>query len=98
MEQKCIIVVELGCLAFKIRKKFCGVSFFIFLKKYEKKKAHKMFLMLDPKFKNLGLVSSFIGLEQSKVIVKGYDKKNLYPMLLKCHHHLHPLSKNVIVD
>ncbi len=44
------------------------------------------------------LVSSFIGLEQGKVIVKGYDKKTLYPMLLKCHHHLHPLSKNVIVD
>jgi hypothetical protein len=36
-----------------------------------------MFLTLDPKFKNLGLVSSFIGLEQGKVIVKEYDKKNL---------------------
>jgi hypothetical protein len=40
----------------------------------------------------------FIGLEQGKVIVKRYDRKTLYPMLLKCHHHLHPLSKNVIMD
>jgi hypothetical protein len=36
--------------------------------------------MLDLRFKNLRLVSSFIGLEQSKAIVKEYDRKDL-----ECH-------------
>jgi hypothetical protein len=55
------------------------------------KKNHNMLsLMLDHKFKNLHLVSSFIGLEQGKANVEEYDKKTLYPMLLKCYHHLHP--------
>jgi hypothetical protein len=45
-------------------------------------------------------VSSFIGLEQGKVIFKKYDKKSLFPMLLKCYYHLHPLfeSKRGVVD
>jgi hypothetical protein len=95
------VVLELGFLASNIIKKVCGVSdfFFLFLKKYEEKKAHYMlFLMLNPKFKNLDLVSSFIGLEQSKSIVEEYDRKTLYPMLLKCYHHLHPLFKNPSLD
>jgi hypothetical protein len=49
----------------------------LFLKKYEEKKAHNMFLMLDPKVKNLCLISSFIYHEQSKAIVEKYDKKTL---------------------
>ncbi len=57
-----------------------------------------MFLILDTRFKNLRLVFSFIGLEQSKTIVEKYDRKTLYPMLLKCYHHLHMLSKNTVVD
>ncbi len=57
-----------------------------------------LFLLLDSKFKNLHLVSSFIGLEQSKSIVEEYDRKTLYPMLLKCYHHLHPLFENPCVD
>jgi hypothetical protein len=43
-------------------------------------------------------VSSFIGLEQNKSIVEKYDRKTLYPMLLKCYHHLHPLFENLNVD
>ncbi len=31
--------------------------------------------MLDPKFKNLCLISSFIGYEQNKAIVEEYDKQ-----------------------
>jgi hypothetical protein len=54
--------------------------------------------MLDVKFKNLHLVSSFIGLEQSKSTVEEYDRKTLYPMLLKCYHHLHPLFENPNVN
>jgi hypothetical protein len=57
-------------------------------------------LMLDLRFKTLCLVSSFIGLEQGKAIVEKYDKKSLFPMLLKCYYHLHPLveSKRGVVD
>jgi len=38
-------------------------------------------------------VSSFIGREQGVAIVEEYDSKSLCPMLLKCHHHLHPLAE-----
>ncbi len=54
--------------------------------------------MLDPRFKNICLVSSFIGLEQGKAIVEEYDRKPLYPMLLKCHHLLHPLFENATIE
>jgi hypothetical protein len=33
---------------------------------------------------------SFIDLEKGKAIVEEYDRKTLHPVLLKCHHHLHP--------
>jgi hypothetical protein len=36
-------------------------------------------------------VSSLISCEQGKTIVEKYDKKTLFPMLLKCYYHLHPL-------
>jgi len=50
--------------------------------------------MLDSRFKNICFVFSFIGREQGVAIVEEYDNKSLYPMLLKCHHHLHPLAKS----
>jgi hypothetical protein len=43
-------------------------------------------------------VSSFIGFEEDKAIVEKYDKETLYPMLLQCYHHLHPLFENANVD
>jgi hypothetical protein len=43
-------------------------------------------------------MSSFIGLELGNTIIEEYDRKILYPMLLKCCHHLHSLSKNANVD
>jgi hypothetical protein len=54
-----------------------------------------LFLMLDPRFKNLCLVSCFVGQEEGVSIVDEYDKRTLYLMLLKCYHHLHPLTKFV---
>jgi hypothetical protein len=46
-------------------------------------------LMLDVWFKSLHLVSSFIGCEQIiAIIIEEYDARFLYPMLLKCYHHL----------
>jgi hypothetical protein len=41
--------------------------------------------MSYPIFKNLRLVSSFIGENQVVSMVEDYDKQFLFPMLLKCH-------------
>jgi hypothetical protein len=50
-------------------------------------------LMLDPRFKSLHIVSSFVGREQGVSLVEEHDKKSLYPMLVKCHEHLHPFIR-----
>jgi hypothetical protein len=39
------------------------------------------------------MVSSFVGKEQGVTFVEEYDRKTLYPMLVKCHEHLHPLVR-----
>jgi hypothetical protein len=59
VEKKFVVALELWLLTSNIKKKVCDVLnyYFFFLKKYEKKKAHKMLsLMLDLRFKNLSLV------------------------------------------
>jgi hypothetical protein len=94
MEEDGNVVYELSCLTFNIKKEVIKVldSIISFLKKYEERKSHDMLsLMLYPRFKTLHLVSSLIGHEQSKAIVEKYNKKSLFPMLLKCYYHLHPL-------
>jgi hypothetical protein len=95
MEEESIIVDVLISFASNIRKEICVVlEFFLsLLRKFEKKKTHNMLsLMLDLRFKSFCFVSSFIGREQGVSIVEEYDSKSLYLMLLKCHHHLHPLA------
>jgi len=68
---------------------------FLFLK-FENKKAHNMlFFMLDPGFKSLCLISSFVGRKEGVNIVDEYDRRTLYPMLLKCYHHLHLMKKSI---
>jgi len=52
-------------------------------------------LMLDLKFKSLCLVFSFVGREEGVSIVDEYDRRTFYHMLLKCYHHLHPMTKSV---
>jgi hypothetical protein len=54
-----------------------------------------LFFMLDPRFKNLHLVSSFVGLEEGVNIMDEYDRRTLYPMLLKYYHHLHPMIESI---
>jgi hypothetical protein len=96
LEDDSIISNELSLLAFNIRREVINVldSFLSFLKKYEIKKVHNMIsLMLDPRFKSLHIVSSFVGREQGVAFVEEYDRKFLYPMLVKCHEHLHPLVR-----
>jgi hypothetical protein len=43
-------------------------------------------------------MSSFIGCEQGVNIVEEYDRRSLYPMLLKCYHYLSYDSKVGCVD
>ncbi len=62
------ITLELLLFAYK-KKEVCGIldSFLSFLRKYEERKVHNMLsLMLDSRFKNLCLVSSFVGCKQGK--------------------------------
>ncbi len=49
--------------------------------------------MLNPRFKSLCMISSFVRREQDVAFVEKYDKKILYLMLVKCHEHLHPLVR-----
>jgi len=75
-----LLIFELSLFISNIKKKIYDVlDFFLsFLKKYEERKAHNMFsLMLNPRFKSLGLVSSFVGCEKGIFIVKKYDQKSL---------------------
>jgi hypothetical protein len=53
-------------------------------------------LMLDPRFKNLRLVLFLSSQEQKNYIVQEYDMRSLFPMLLKCHQHLHHVVKSEI--
>jgi len=97
MDDDSIINDELSLLASNIRMEVINVldSFFSLLKVYDKKKTHNMIsFMLDPKYKSLRIVSSFVGKEQGVVLVEEYGKKSLYPMLVKCHEHLHPLVRS----
>jgi hypothetical protein len=51
--------------------------------------------MLDLRFKNLCLVYTFVDWKEGVSIVDKYDRKTLYPMLLKCYHHLHPMIESI---
>jgi hypothetical protein len=88
MDDDSIVSDELSLLASNIRKEVINVlaCFLSFFKIYDKKKAHNMiFLMLNPWYKSHRVGSSFVGTEQGVVLVEEYDRKSLYPMLVKCH-------------
>jgi hypothetical protein len=97
MEEDFGVALELICLVSNIRKEDCEVvdRFLSFLKKFDERKAHNMLaLMLDPRFKSLCLMYSFIGHDQGIAIVEQYDTMSLYSMLMKCYYHLHPLIES----
>lgn len=60
------VVLELFFLVSNIKGNFGDVDVFLtLLKKYDAKKTHIMLhLMLDPRFKSLHLISSYIGCEK----------------------------------
>jgi hypothetical protein len=83
-------------LVSNIKKKVFGVlkSFLSFLRKYENTKTHNMFFLCYLRFKSLRLIYIFIGCKKGMTIVEEYDRRSLYdPMFIKCHHHLHLVSK-----
>ncbi len=93
MDEDFGMVIELTLLASNIWKEVYVVldSFHSFKNIYEKKPDNMLFLMSNPRFKNLRLVSFLIGRKQGIFIVQEYDMKFLFPMLLKYHEHLHPI-------
>jgi hypothetical protein len=99
LDDDSIVSDELFLLAFNIKREVINVldSFLSFLYVYDKRKAHNtIFLMLDSKYKSLRIISLFVGKEQGVAFVEEYDKKSLYPMLVKCHEHLVKLETNSI--
>jgi hypothetical protein len=52
-------------------------------------------LMVNLRFKNLCLVSSFVGLEEGVNVMDEYGKRTLYPMLLKYYYYFNPMTKFV---
>ncbi len=95
-------IIELGTFVKNIKKKIIGViNFFIsFLRKYDERKTHNMqALMLDPRFKSLKSIFSFISYEHEVAIIEKYDGKSLFLMFSKFYHHLHPLfeAKNFLI-
>jgi hypothetical protein len=86
------------CLFPTSKGKFAMFWILFFFKKEnvkQEKFTNMLFLMLDPRFKSFHLIFSFVGLEECVSILDEYDRKTLYPMLLKCYHHLHPMTKFV---
>jgi hypothetical protein len=70
-------------------------SLLYFLTIYNETRVHDMLaLMLDCRLKSFKLIFYFTGHEHvCMAIIKEYNKKSLFLMLLKSYHHLHPLFK-----
>ncbi len=87
------ITVEFLKFISKIKREVCGVlDYFIsFQRKYEERKTHNMFFMLHPK----AFVWYLLLLAKRKVeiyVVNEYNRRTLYPMILKCYRHLHLMT------
>jgi hypothetical protein len=52
--------------------------------------------MLDLRFESTHLVLFYIIYEEVVAIVKEYDKRSLYPMLIKCYNHLHHVLESKV--
>jgi hypothetical protein len=78
-------------------------SFLAFTSFYSANKAYNMLsLMLDPHFKSLDVVKTFVGRAKMIQIVAKYDSKTLLPLLVVAFHFLNPtidgLIKETLVD
>jgi hypothetical protein len=96
MDDDSIVNDELSLLVYNIKRKVINMlDFFLFFKKvYDKRKAHNIISwMLNPRYKSLHMVFSFVGKEQGVALVEEYDRKSLYLIFVKCHKHLHHLVR-----
>jgi len=87
MEDDVVVAIELNLLTSNIQREIYNVLdvFLSFQKMFDERKVHNMFaLMLDMRYKNLIIVSTFVNKELGVAIVE-YDKKTLFPMLFKTH-------------
>jgi hypothetical protein len=69
VEEDAIVAIELDLLASNIKRDVYNVLdiFLSFLKKFDEKKTYNLLaLMLDPRYKNLIIVSTFVGKELGK--------------------------------
>jgi hypothetical protein len=65
------VFLEFTLFDFNIKKEICGVlKFSVFFLNVKKISHDMLFLMLDPKFKSLHLIFSFIGCEEGVCIVE----------------------------
>ncbi len=88
-----VVVVEFDLLASNIKRKVYNVleAFISFLKKFDERKTHNMLaLILNMRYKNLKIIFTFVVKELKVTIVKDYDKKVFFLMILKTHYILHP--------
>jgi hypothetical protein len=70
--------------------------FLPFMASFQKTKAHNMLAMiLDPRFKGLGLVIQYVGKERTLHIVGEYDRQVLFPLLICAYKYLNPSDVNV---
>jgi hypothetical protein len=80
------LVLHMKCQMLKVVQ-----PFFSFLHGFDRKKSHDMLtFMLDPMFKNLRLVSRYLGHENTSTIVVQYDEQLLLPLLIECYKILMP--------
>jgi hypothetical protein len=88
-----VVVVEFDLLSSNIKRKVYNVleAFISFLKKFDERKTHNMLaLILNMRYKNLKIIFTFVVKELKVAIVKDYDKKVFFLMILKTHYILHP--------
>ncbi len=88
VEEDAIVAIVLDLLASNIKRDVYNVLdvFLSFLKNFDERKTYNLLaLMLDPRYKNLILVSTFVGKELGIAIAKMYDKKTFFPLVLKTH-------------
>ncbi len=65
--------------------------FFSFMFSFQPQKAHNMLtIMLNPCYKNLGLVIQYVNKEKALHIVDEYDRQLLFPLLVWAYKFLNP--------
>jgi len=83
--EKDVFHYELKEFMIQMKKEILKVllTFFFFLHVFDKEKGHNMLvLMFDPRFKNMHLVTMFLGHENAIVVIFEYNEKLLLPLLM----------------